>query len=248
MPGVSTIQANRTAGTAPVRAAARREVVIRDAEFGRRLVSAIDNHPHAPPPHKGRLRWFADEMDRRFGKRVSEEGVRKWIIGENKPRDSTMAQIAEMLRVDPAWLAMGLDANLRPRETKVRNAMASGAVNIVAGLIQMDGGYPAFPKEDDQRAKSEHLDLYAIIKGAQYSIHVALGQAEGEGVRFAVPVEADKLIVLGVVRDEGFKVRIFELPWETIEAFGKRRGGSIEVNIGNIDDDLTEIQTFANRL
>lgn len=144
--------------------------------------------------------------------------------GESKPRQDKNGLLAKLLEVDPSWLFMGIDSDLGPRERKARNAMADGVVNVVAGLIQMDGGSPAFPADDDARATKDNVDLYAVIKGAQYVFHVALGNDDG---RFVVPTQHENVIVLGV-RRKGFSFEIYELPPEVITE-GQRRGGSIEV-------------------
>jgi hypothetical protein len=55
---------------------------------------------------------------------------------------------------------MGIDPEFQPHERKLRNAMADGAVNLVAGFIQMDGAYPAFPEESDTpRARRQRRPL-----------------------------------------------------------------------------------------
>lgn len=102
--------------------------------------------------------------------------------------------------------------------------MANGVVNVVVGLIQMDGGSPAFPADDDTRAQRENIDIYAVIKGAQYSFHVAFAVGDAN---FVVPTRYENTIVLGV-RRHGMSFEIFELPPELIEQ-GRRSGGSIEV-------------------
>ena len=65
----------------------------------------------------------------------------------------------------------------------------------------MCGGYPAFPTDDDTRVQDRKIDLYAVIRGAQFSFHVAVGDLTENRVRFTVPVEAaEDAFVIGVVR------------------------------------------------
>jgi hypothetical protein len=218
--------------------------VIRSPEFARRFEQAADLHPHCPAKHRGRLEWVSDQMTKK-GHSVSNETVRKWFSGEATPRPDKGAVLAEIMEVDVAWLQMGIDANLAPRERKARNAMADGAVNVVAGLIQMDGGNPAFPDDDDKRAEREHIDLYAIIRGGSYSLNITLGETEGRKAKFAVPTAlGENVIALGVIR-EGFTFDVFELTPDLIET-GARRGASIEVTADA--SKLRRIEGFNRRL
>lgn len=212
--------------------------IIRDAGFAQRFEMACDSHAHCPPLHQGRLRWIVDQFAERFGETITTETARKWRFGEAKPRQDKNALLAQILEVDPTWLYMGIDPELEPKERKARNAMADGVVNVVAGIIQMDGGNPAFPDEDDDRATKENVDLYAIIKGAQYAFHVCM--ADGDG-NFAVPTRHSAVTVLGVTR-KGMAFEIVELPAEVIAA-GRKRGGSIEVS-----QKGRKITSFARRL
>jgi len=215
--------------------------VIRDPEFAKRLEQACDAYPHIPPKHSGRQSWIARELGKRFNVTVTTETVRKWFQGEAKPRPDKLVLIAQLLEVDMAWLSLGVDPDIEPRERKVRNASVDGAVNVVAGLIQMDGGHPAFPDKDDPV-----IDMHAIIRGAKYDIHVALGEVEGETLRFAVPTKHEDVVVLGVVR-RGFSLDIYEIPLETIEA-GHRRGGSIEIVVNKDGVGLRRVESFKTRL
>jgi len=220
--------------------------IIRDPEFASRLTSACDNHPDAPDKHDGRLRWLKDELAKR-GQLISPETARKWFAGESRPRPAKMGILAQTLEVDPAWLSMGIDPDLGPRERKVRNAMVDGAVNLVAGFIQMDGGHPAFPDDDDKRAKADNVDLYAVIKGASYAFNVCLGTREEELLRFVVPSNYENVIVIGVLRD-GFNVKLFEIPSELIADKGHRRGGSVELLVSRDEEQMRWIESFTERL
>lgn len=220
--------------------------VIRDPDFAKRLDQACDGHSHVPPKHSGRLTWVQRELSGRFDEDVSVETVRKWFAGEAKPRPDKLAKIAQLLEVDVAWLSLGIDPSMAPRERKVRNAMVDGAVNLVAGLIQMDGGHPAFPVEGDKAAQKNHVDLHAIIKGAKYDLHISLGEQDGKNVRFSVPTTYEAVVVLGVVKD-GFNIQIVEIPAELIEA-GERHGGSITVVMDEAVVKSRRVESFKTRL
>lgn len=220
--------------------------VVRDAGFATRMESACDAHDHCPSLHQGRLTWIAEQFRTRFDAPISVETVRKWHKGVAKPRRDRNDQLAELLQVDPVWLYMGVDPEMTPRERKIRNTKASGVVNLVAGLIQLDGGHPAFPDDADKTAQRDHVDLYAIIRGANYRFHVTLGEADAGRWRFVVPTNYQDIVVLGVIRN-GFTARIVELRQEMIEA-GTRRGGSIEVIVPDDVAGKIEITTFSSRI
>jgi len=217
--------------------------VIRDAGYAQRLTLACDRSDHCPPLHQGRLVWIMNELGKQFDVDVTTETVRKWLHGEAKPRLDKNNKLAELLRVDPVWLYQGIDPALSPREKKARNAMADGAVNLIAGFIQMDGGSPAFPDEGDKRAARDNVDLYAIIKGGSYAIHVCLGAEVDGAYHFPVPLNHEHVVVLGVIRD-GFSVMVTELTAEIIAEHGGRRGGAIDVVLPEIE----LIESFSRRL
>lgn len=221
----------------------------RHPEFGARFELACDGNPLVPPQNYGRLSWIVKQFKDRFDTDVTIESVRKWSIGVTYPRPDAMMKLAAILAVDQAWLALGTTSEISEKDAKIRKAEMSGAVNLLAGIIQMSGCHPAFPDNADDRAREESTDLYAIIRGAQYRLHVALGQKEGAGVTFSVPVSAvDNNIVIGVVQEEGFCFRFFEINHDTL-AEGKRKDGAVIVRV----DDATqmpfrEIKSFAERL
>lgn len=217
--------------------------VIRDAEFARRLEMACNGVSGCPPMHKGRLTWLQQRLAIGFNMTVSVETVRKWVAGEAKPRQEKTAALAEILQVDVAWLHIGVDQHVPPRERRVRNAAVDGVVNVVAGLIQMDGGSPAFPQPGDMAAERNHVDIHAIIRGAKYDFHIVLADAQQ---RFHVPTDHGNVIVLAVVRNDGMKLQIYELASDVIDRVGVRHGGSIEVGIPL--RELRLIERFTDRL
>lgn len=227
---------------------AETRTAVRDSGFSDRLNQACDANFHCPPLHKGRLSWIADSLSKKLKKTVSLQTAARWLNGEAKPRRDKNDALANLLGVDPIWLYFGIEQDLTPRERKVRNALADGAVNLIAGLIQMDGGYPAFPDEKDARAQREHVDLYAVIKGANYSFHVTVGTKQDDNWQFVVPIGHENLVVLGVVR-EAFSFRIFELTEDLIaNSGGNTRGVSITVPVSDADVTENEIKSFSQRL
>lgn len=222
--------------------APRRVKKVEHKAFAQRMAQACDGNTSVPPPNFGRLQWFVDQLQERFDLATTPETVRKWFAGEAFPRPKTLHMLAEILQVDEAWFSLGHAPDIEPRQQKLRNAEADGVVNVVAGFIQMCGSNPAFPEASDKRATREHIDIYAIIRGAQYAFHVALATETPDGMRFTIPVGAAETFVVGVIRTDDLECQFYEIP---VLTEGRRKGGAIEV-VGT--EGLTRIRTFAERL
>lgn len=229
------------------RAARKRALEARHAAFAERFNKACDENSNVPPLRFGRLTWIRDEMEK-MGHPVLVETIRKWSAGMIEPRPPKMEALAEVLRVDLLWLQTGVDPNLTPRERRARNAMADGVVNLVAGLIRMDGATPVFPTDDDRLADRENVDIYATIKAIQYRFHVTLAEREGKALKFTLPTRVENTMVIGVERVEEFTFRLYEIPSEMIEQDGVRRGGSMELAVDAPEKSLKPIHSFADRL
>jgi transcriptional regulator with XRE-family HTH domain len=76
-------------------------------EFSMRLNEAADKSLACPVMHKGRLVWVRDQFNQQTGEKITLESVRKWFSGEAWPRRAKITPLAEILNVDPVWLATG---------------------------------------------------------------------------------------------------------------------------------------------
>lgn len=220
--------------------------------FGERLHAAMDAHAQAPRERFGRLTWLMRELAKHDIK-VTIEAVRRWAADESIPRPATVNAIAQILQTDVAWLTLGATQEVTPRERRARNAAADGAVNLVTGLIQLGGGTPAFPEADDKRSKG--VDVFAIIKGAQYSFKIVMATPVGDSLNFAVPVDHERFFVLGVIHVGDLHYDVVELSQEAIESAGVRKGGSFDVQVERgasgyrtRDVALRQIKDFSARL
>lgn len=203
---------------------------IRDEAFAKRLQLACDNHPHCPALHHGRLTWIVREFESRFKITITTETARKWCAGEVRPRRQSMTMLAELLLVDEAWLSIGNEGETTADERKARNVMAGAAVNLVAGMIELDGGHPAYPEPTDPKAKD--IDIYAIIRGAQYAFKVAVGHSEGgKSYTFSIPANYRDVFVLGIVRLGPFQWDVLELSAETITKSKENKGSHVSVTV-----------------
>jgi len=195
-------------------------------DFARRLDQACDGNVNIPQIYHGRLKWFSEQYQERFGRAVPQETIRRWFAGVAKPRQDDLIKMASILKVDPAWLSVGV-----PNKSKETVMASSGAVNIVAGFIQMSGGRPALPQEGDDAAEEHRIDLYAIVDGVKHNLTVVLAIPGEPDARFIVPAAARRNVILGVVRGVGTGVTIYDLDWETLEKSGTRVGANIEISV-----------------
>lgn len=220
-------------------------------DFAERFQLACEGNPHVPPQHYGRLGWIVKEMKSRFDIKTTPETVRRWSSGEARPRTDKLRALAQLLQVDQAWLALGQQPTDTPKERRLRDAERDGAVNLLAGAIRMCGGNPAFPTDDDTQAKENLTDLFAIIKGAQYAIHVTTPVIEGDKMTFAIPVKARNSLALAVVMEPRLQFSFYELPWDQVEELGQMKSGNyhLEVPVSQLATvGARKIETFAERI
>lgn len=67
-----------------------------------------------------------------MGVGVSHQAVRKWLNGESIPRQDKITSIAELLRVDVTWLALGSQSV--PNKWKNRAEELEGAMMRIYGM------------------------------------------------------------------------------------------------------------------
>lgn len=200
--------------------------VIRDQGFAKRLETAVYNHPQAPDGH-GRQKWLRERIESRFNTKLSPEAVRKWFSGESRPKPDLVHQMAQVLDVDEAWLSLGIKPDTTPAQKRQLNATATGAVNLVAGLIQMSGWHIAFPDEP-----TETVDLYAIIGGKQHSILVRTAQSSHPTLhKVIVPAGHEKSVVLLVMNPSPTEFTVLRLTKDTIANGGVNKGGFVELEV-----------------
>jgi hypothetical protein len=203
---------------------------VRDAAFATRLRLACDNNQACPPLHYGRLTWIVKQFSERFDQSITTETARKWMGGEVRPRPNSMALLAELLGVDHAWLSIGNAGETTAEERKARNVMAGAAVNLVAGMIELDGGHPAYPEPGDVKARD--VDIFAIINGAQYSFKIAVGVNEaGKSYSFSIPNNYKDVFVLGLVRVGPFAFDVLELDSQSITKGKQNKGSHVSLTV-----------------
>lgn len=103
-------------------------------EFAERFKLACDRNPNVPPHGQGQQVWFRDRLG------VSQKAVRKWLAGLAKPKPKLLTQLAHLLDVDEAWLAVGKAPEMTKKQEKQYREQTEGAVYLVFGLF-MSAGY-----------------------------------------------------------------------------------------------------------
>lgn len=216
-------------------------------DFAKRFTIACDDNPNVPEMNFGRLTWIATQFKERFDVDVTSETVRKWKTGISRPHPhSKMVQLAEILRCEVAWLATGVSEGVNKKQAKVREQVADGAVNVIAGLVQMAGAHPAFPTPEDRYAADNQIDLYAIIRGVQHAFHIVTGERSADDVNFLIPIEVENAIVLGLVPEGGLKFSVVQIDIENAREVGSRRGNMTAVALSQVKHKAVE--SFSEKL
>lgn len=160
------------------------------------------------------------------------------MTGEARPRPVTMSKLSNLLGVDEAWLSLGISPELPVKEREARNAVADGAVNVFTGLVQMNGGHCAFPGPDDSR--KEYVDVYAIIRGSQFSVHVAFGVAVSKDVfRFQIPKEYPNASVVGAIHQSSMRCKFINMRQTLLDKHRIKKGAFFEVTVHRSNDQFT---------
>lgn len=219
-----------------------------DKGFAQRMNTACDQNPHIPAYGMGRQTWVKEKMG------VSHEAVRKWFLGQARPRPDKLTQLANVLECDEAWLALGKKGDLDPREKRARSLNVEGAVNAVTGLLQLNGANCAFPGEKDPAAA--YVDVYAINRGVQLAIHVSLAKQGPPGTfKFTIPKEYEQVKLVGVVHARANRIHLINMDHEMLAKYCERKGGFMEVTMFFKDnaywsgsDRWTRIESFSKDL
>lgn len=70
--------------------------------------------------------------------------------GLSRPREDNVRALAKLLQVDEVWLTLGRKPSASAEQVAAEATRASGAVLLVAGLIEVNGGRVTFPSKDER--------------------------------------------------------------------------------------------------
>lgn len=195
-----------------------------DKGFLRRLEIACENNAHCPNDY-GKQKWIREQIEIKHKQRFSAEAVSKWFGGASRPTVKTMGLLASALEVDEAWLSLGKTPDFTATEKKRHTLWSDGSVNLLAGMIMLNGGQIAFNEDEEQE-----MDFFSIIHGKHYSIKAAAGIQQDDKVLFVLPKNTDRLLNLGIIGSDTFSgVNVIKLPNDIIQKYGRRRGTHTEL-------------------
>jgi hypothetical protein len=206
----------------------------KDTGFSKRLMDACIRSPHVPTGEDGNSRpgtkvWIRDQLKFRFGRDVTKVAIGRWFQGTATPRPEILKELAELLQVDEGWLAVGSTPLANTPQEKRKIAISEdGAVNYVAGAIQLSGGSVEFPKTNDPG-----VDMYAIINNSRYVIQVKRAIPDEGGIaKIALsPEYQDKIVIALFDSKTPFSYYLVRIPSGVIKADGQLRGDYIELSI-----------------
>lgn len=196
-------------------------------DFAKRLDIAMHQNSEAPSTH-GRQKWLRERLSDRYNIDVSSAAVQKWFSGESLPRPAIMTAIAQALECDDTWLRLGINPAISIQRMEARSKIAAGHVNLVAGIIQINGGVVAFPIDGGEAG----VDLITIIDSRQHNLEIKTPIKSRDGApKWFVNERFVHRTVIAVVQDDAapFAFRLFRVTNAHI-ATGFNHGGYIEVN------------------
>lgn len=189
------------------------------SDFARRLKKACDDNPVIPEKGKGQQVWLAQKLD------ITQEAVRKYFEGLNRPNPDKMKAIAKLLGVDESWLALGINPEMDGRQKRQYQNQAGAATYLMFGVFIANGYTCAFGKEGD-----EVVDFYAIKGGQQKAISVTTARERSKAV-WLLPVKTsyEQTMNLVVVPIRSTQFEFIFMDQQGISEHGQNRGGIIEV-------------------
>jgi transcriptional regulator with XRE-family HTH domain len=193
-----------------------------NSEFSDRLKQACNLRPELPRKGAGLHAWLKNKMG------VSHETISKWFSGEARPRPARMKELANVLGVNEAWLAVGSPL-ITSGEQKALEARQAGIENIFMGLMKLNGAHCAAP--DETESESSKTSFYAIREGVLTRYAVLLAEEHGYSFVCKVPINYHSATVVASICTESSTVMFYKIPHGLIETFGKHMGGYIRLDM-----------------
>lgn len=187
-------------------------------EFAKRLNQACDESPIVPEHGRGRQVFLAKKLG------VTQEAVRKWLVGESTPRDEKVKDLAKVLGVDHLWLAMGTTP-LEIADKRQAALRGDAAVYGVMSYLLLAGYHVAIPQGDSK------VDIFAIKHGTQLSIVAKMGKPLAKGeftATFPSTLDARWHLVLPY-EASSLHLDIYDIPPDLALRHGTRTGSGVEV-------------------
>lgn len=166
---------------------------------------------------------------------VAPEAVSKWFKGISMPRPAKMAELANLLEVDPAWLGMGIKAELDRVERSQVAKNASAAAMYLRSIMALAGVHCADPNPNDPQF--ERIDFYATLNGVAHPIRVTLGRAVGDDqYDLSIPSDFKHLRHFGLVQWSTGNIDVIDMPASKINLDKTAKNGDFLVRITRVGD------------
>lgn len=197
-------------------------------EFAKRLTQACDESPLVPEHGRGRQVYLAKKL------KVTQEAVRKWLVGESLPRPDKIGDLAKVLAVDPVWLQLGTSP-LEIAEKRQAALRGDAAVYGAMSYLLLAGYHVAIPAGD------EKVDIFAIKHGTQLAVLARMGEplARGE-YKFVFPANLNARwhgVILG--EEPSLSLEIYDIPPDLALRHGTRTGSGVEIVVKRARSRLT---------
>lgn len=175
---------------------------IEPKDFGKRLALACEKSKDYPA--YGGQRWIVRELAARHGIVITPQAVNKWFKEDGGATKEIVTALASLLDANERWLATGRVEGHLPNARLNTGLDDIGAVNFVAGLLQMQGMEVSFVETDGDAPS----DIGASVGGAALRsvsrIQVRALKDDGRGKpRFVFDGSADDVVYVGVVPARG---------------------------------------------
>lgn len=189
-------------------------------DFARRLNISCDYHPHVPPYGKGQQTWLAGHLG------ISQEAVRRWFVGESRPRPHLMTKLAHLLEVNESWLALGVSGGAERPSEREYSEQADGATYICFGFFKASGFSCAFAKPSDA------FDFHAIKRGRHFLISVSSAFPKSKNI-YAAPVAniGGEAVYLCVATPAPGAFEILSLDWDLVTVVGRLSSDHWEIEL-----------------
>lgn len=167
-----------------------------DFGFAERFLVALERAEGVPERSHGRLTWLVRKIEERFGASLTVETVRKWSIGETKPREKNMRILADIFKVDVEWLQFGRGEINTQKEQLLSTRKLNGTVHSVLGFFLSSG-------ENATVSEDHGIDVVVIRSGSLVTIAAAEVISLSQG-RFKIkfsPTAAKKVAFVANISD-----------------------------------------------
>lgn len=203
--------------------------------FVKRLIEACDRSALVPQANFGRQVTIAEQLG------VTNESVNKWFKATSMPRPPKMKELAKLLGVDEAWLALGTTPEIDRQKRIVHGRNSDGATQLVFGMMTL-AGIPCreIPSTDP---RSAYVDFCAMSDKNVLSICVTLGREIAEHTyEFFIIPEYKIARMIGVIVLGHDKFHFLDLDRESVDRLKTEKAPSFRI-VAKRDGSGTKYQT-----